>query len=223
MSLRGRIAQNDIEHRPHRKNRDRARSDDERMNACDPAGQVPRKNQEWDDNHRLKTLNRSVYQPPEGSFFVLSYAVLKCRRDNRGRSKNHGSENGTKVAHFARHSFRGLEHVARCMATWEAVPRIAVEELAARSSHRAQALRELFVSYETTGNYPPAPALIELARALRVSADELLGLKAAKADDRAEDPEMRRLWKKFQLVATLPDKDQRAVIRLINSLARTDD
>ena len=75
----------------------------------------------------------------------------------------------------------------------------------------------------STARRPTAPALIELARALRVSADELLGLKAAKADDRAEDPEMRRLWKKFQLVSTLPDKDQRAVIRLINSLTRTDE
>ncbi|MGH9458490.1 MAG: hypothetical protein ACRD2J_12735, partial [Thermoanaerobaculia bacterium] len=59
--------------------------------------------------------------------------------------------------------------------------------------------------YETTGNYPHAPALIELARALRVSADELLLLKSSRTDDRAEDPEMRRLWKKFQLVASLPD------------------
>jgi len=76
--------------------------------------------------------------------------------------------------------------------------------------------------YETTDNYPPAPALVALAKALGVSADELLGLKPPKADARAEDPETRRLWKKFQLVTSLPDKDQRAVIRLINSLARSD-
>jgi hypothetical protein len=29
----------------------------------------------------------------------------------------------------------------------------------------------------------------------------------------------RRLWKRFQVVTQLPEKDQRAVIRLINSLA----
>jgi hypothetical protein len=28
----------------------------------------------------------------------------------------------------------------------------------------------------------------------------------------------RRLWKRFQMMAELPEKDQRAVIRLINSL-----
>ena len=46
--------------------------------------------------------------------------------------------------------------------------------------------------------------------------------RSVKADDRADDPEMWRLWKKFQLVATLPDKDQRALIRLIHSLARSE-
>jgi hypothetical protein len=33
-----------------------------------------------------------------------------------------------------------------------------------------------------------------------------------------DDPETRRLWKRFQMMAELPEKDQRAVIRLINSL-----
>ena len=73
--------------------------------------------------------------------------------------------------------------------------------------------------YETTGNYPPAPALVALAKALSVSTDEMLGLKSVKPDARADDPETRRLWRKFQQVAALPEKDQRAVIRLINSLA----
>jgi hypothetical protein len=33
-----------------------------------------------------------------------------------------------------------------------------------------------------------------------------------------EDPEIRRVWKKFQQLMTLPEKDQCAVIRLVNSL-----
>ncbi|MGK2859510.1 MAG: hypothetical protein ACSLFQ_20095 [Thermoanaerobaculia bacterium] len=47
----------------------------------------------------------------------------------------------------------------------------------------------------------------------------MLGIKRVKPDSRTEDPETRRLWKKFQQVTELPEKDQRAVIRLINSLA----
>jgi transcriptional regulator with XRE-family HTH domain len=74
--------------------------------------------------------------------------------------------------------------------------------------------------YETQASYPPAPVVADLARGLRVSTDELLGLKTPpKALRQQPDPETRRLWKKFQLVAALPEKDQRAVIRLVNSLA----
>ncbi len=73
--------------------------------------------------------------------------------------------------------------------------------------------------YENAFGFPPAPQLVALAKALHVTTDELLGVKSIKADSRSEDPETRRLWKKFQQVSELPDKDQRAVIRLINSLA----
>ena len=51
---------------------------------------------------------------------------------------------------------------------------------------------------------------------------ELLGLKPpphAAPAVQEDDPETRRLWKRFQVVTQLPEKDQRAVIRLINSLA----
>jgi transcriptional regulator with XRE-family HTH domain len=73
--------------------------------------------------------------------------------------------------------------------------------------------------YETIAELPPAAVLIKLAKALQVSADDLLGLKAPRrAPEPKEDPEMRRLWKRFQLVRSLPEKDQRAVIRLNNSL-----
>lgn len=73
--------------------------------------------------------------------------------------------------------------------------------------------------YENKADYPPAPVVAELARALRVSTDELLGLKAPRKKAAGESPEVRRLWKKFQQVLDLPERDQRAVIRLVNSLA----
>jgi len=73
-------------------------------------------------------------------------------------------------------------------------------------------------AYETVAEYPPTVVVAELAKALQVSADELLGLKPPKKTTRVEDPEVRRLWKKFQQVLRLPEKDRRAVIRLVNSL-----
>ncbi len=76
--------------------------------------------------------------------------------------------------------------------------------------------------YETGDGYPPAPAIVALAKALKVTTDELLGAKPLKnvKPDRVS-PEMQRLWKKFQQIAKWPEKDQRAVIRIINTMTKT--
>ena len=61
--------------------------------------------------------------------------------------------------------------------------------------------------------------IVRKATALRVSTDEILGAKPPHKIARAkEDPETKRLWKKFQQVMTLPEKDRRAVIRLVTPL-----
>ncbi len=78
--------------------------------------------------------------------------------------------------------------------------------------------------YETGLGFPPAPLVARLARALRISSDELLGVKpqpreVSQFERLNSDPHSRRLWKRFQQMASLPEKDQRAVIRLINSLS----
>ena len=72
--------------------------------------------------------------------------------------------------------------------------------------------------YETEAGFPPAPAVISLAKALNVTTDELLGLKPPKISRAEDDSEVRRQWKKFQMISTLPERDQKAVVRLINSL-----
>jgi transcriptional regulator with XRE-family HTH domain len=73
--------------------------------------------------------------------------------------------------------------------------------------------------YETEAGFPPAPAVIVLAKALQITTDELLGVKPPKVERMEEDSEARRMWKRFQMVSELPERDQKAVIRLINSLA----
>ena len=72
--------------------------------------------------------------------------------------------------------------------------------------------------YETEAGFPPAPAVIDLAKALNVTTDELLGVKPPKVEHVNDDSEARHMWKRFQLIATLPERDQKAIIRLINSL-----
>jgi transcriptional regulator with XRE-family HTH domain len=74
--------------------------------------------------------------------------------------------------------------------------------------------------YETGRGYPPAPTIAALAEALDVSADELLGLKRSRSRAKEMTEDQKRLWKKFQLLTTLPEKDQRAVIRMVNSLSK---
>jgi transcriptional regulator with XRE-family HTH domain len=72
--------------------------------------------------------------------------------------------------------------------------------------------------YENEAGFPPVPAVLQLARALRVSTDELLGVKLPKVEHLNDGAETRRLWRRFQQMTALADRDQRAVIRLINSL-----
>ena len=76
--------------------------------------------------------------------------------------------------------------------------------------------------YETGAGYPPAPTVVELAAVLQVTTDELLGAKPVKnAKTQKLTPDRKRLWTKFQQLLDLPEKDQRAVIRMVNSLSKT--
>jgi transcriptional regulator with XRE-family HTH domain len=75
--------------------------------------------------------------------------------------------------------------------------------------------------YETVADRAQAPVLAKLAQALHVSTDELLGLQPSRSANGHDTPEARRLWKKFRQVMALPEKDRRAVIRLVNSLVET--
>ena len=72
--------------------------------------------------------------------------------------------------------------------------------------------------YETEAELPPSTAIIPLARVLEVSTDELFGLRPTEPNGNSS-VQKQRLWKRFQKMDVLPTKDQRAVIRLINSLA----
>jgi transcriptional regulator with XRE-family HTH domain len=75
--------------------------------------------------------------------------------------------------------------------------------------------------YENHASYPAADIVIALAGPLGVTTDELLGLRSPKRSVRAaaQEAESRRLRRRFQLVEDLPEKDQRAVLRCIHSLA----
>lgn len=76
------------------------------------------------------------------------------------------------------------------------------------------ATRRVIAYYETESEHPPASLLVDLAKALRVTTDELLGVKpikhkAAKADN--------RLQRRFQQIEKLPAKNRRQLIQVIDT------
>ena len=75
--------------------------------------------------------------------------------------------------------------------------------------------------YETEEKYPPAPVLAKIAKVLGVTTDELLGISAEKDRGLLLSSEEQRLWKKFKLFLELPERDKKAVVRLISSLSRS--
>jgi transcriptional regulator with XRE-family HTH domain len=71
--------------------------------------------------------------------------------------------------------------------------------------------------YEQEGAQPPGALLIDLAKALRVSADELLGLKTPKEK---VSPKIARLRKRLRRVETLPPEDQKSILKLVDLLVQ---
>lgn len=75
--------------------------------------------------------------------------------------------------------------------------------------------RRVIAYYEHEDAQPPGAMLVDLAKALRVSADQLLGLKTPKEK---KSPRTARLLKRLQKVEQLPATDQRVVLKLVDGL-----
>jgi transcriptional regulator with XRE-family HTH domain len=69
--------------------------------------------------------------------------------------------------------------------------------------------------YETESQQPPGALLVDLAQALKVSSDELLGLKPI---SEKRSPRTARLLKRLQKIEDLPTADQRTVLKLLDAL-----
>jgi transcriptional regulator with XRE-family HTH domain len=80
--------------------------------------------------------------------------------------------------------------------------------------------------YETAGKYPPAPVVADLAAVLGVSMEALMGRNDIPEPTHRiaglnllDDADDRRLWKKFRLLRELSERDQAAIIRMLNTMA----
>lgn len=70
--------------------------------------------------------------------------------------------------------------------------------------------------YEADDAQPPGPMLADLARALKVTTDELLGVEPVRDD--IASPRAARLLSRLREVADLSPQDQRAVITFVEAL-----
>ena len=78
------------------------------------------------------------------------------------------------------------------------------------------------VSYhEAIADMPAGEVVVKLAQTLGVTTDELLGAKPPpRIDSPTADPEARRYWRRFQQLMGLPEKDQRAVFRTLDTMTK---
>jgi transcriptional regulator with XRE-family HTH domain len=72
--------------------------------------------------------------------------------------------------------------------------------------------------YEAESAQPPGSLLVDLARALKVSTDELLGVTPVRE---TLSPRTARLLKRLRRIEELPAADQRAVLKLVDALLET--
>ena len=72
--------------------------------------------------------------------------------------------------------------------------------------------------YETETNYPPAHLIDSLAKALKVSTDDLLGIKVLKQQHK--NPEHAALWRRLKVLEGFSEKDKKAVIQYVEIIAK---
>jgi len=71
--------------------------------------------------------------------------------------------------------------------------------------------------YEGETHYPPAHLIEPLAKALKVSTDELLGVKIIKQQ---RDPQHAALWRRLKKIESLPKRDQKALLHYLDALVQ---
>lgn len=82
----------------------------------------------------------------------------------------------------------------------------------------AETSQRMIAYYETHSGTPAGPVLLRLARALKVTPEELAGLKAEPRATDLPSPQNLKLWRKLRRVEKLPPAQRRTVVQLIDAL-----
>jgi len=90
----------------------------------------------------------------------------------------------------------------------------------AELAEKVGTIQALVSDYELDKLRLHAEMVLKFAKALGVSSDELLGLKKEKKNGKDDNPKKSRIWNQFQKILKLPERDQRAIMRMVNSLTK---
>ena len=91
---------------------------------------------------------------------------------------------------------------------------------------RVGTTKRAIIHYETHGKFPPAPILAAMAGAFELSIEALMSPDEPKRrtdkdePNLLEDPDDRRLWRKLKVLKSLPERDQQAIIRMLDAMAK---
>lgn len=109
---------------------------------------------------------------------------------------------------------RTLKGFGARLATLRQARGLSQEELAAL----VDVSRRVIAYYEAQSEQPPGALLVDLAHMLKVSTDELLGVKPV---SETMSPKTARLLKRLRRIEELPASDQRAVLKLVDAMIDT--
>ena len=76
--------------------------------------------------------------------------------------------------------------------------------------------KRVIAYYEGETKYPPAHLIIPLAKALRISTDELLGVKRQAIDF---DDKFASLWRRLKVIESFSEKEQKALLQYVEIIA----
>lgn len=78
--------------------------------------------------------------------------------------------------------------------------------------------RRSIVHYERHAKMPPLEKVKKMARALRVSSDELLGMTTPTKEENQQEKASYRIMKRVRQIEKLSKRDQDMILNLINTL-----
>ena len=91
---------------------------------------------------------------------------------------------------------------------------------------RVGTTKRAVIHYENHGKFPPAPILAAMAGAFGLTLESLMSPDEPQHRSEKDEPNLlsdptdRKLWRKLKILKSLPERDQQAVIRMLETMAK---